>query len=354
MEKLLPEPLPQDWSLPIKVILGYILIIMEKRVFSGVQPSGDLHLGNYLGAFRRWVEGQSAGLNIFCVVDLHAITVPQEPNILKEKTLEVAAMLLACGIDPEKSILFIQSQNYDHANLAWILNCYLSMGQLNRMTQYKEKSENKDFVSVGLFDYPALMAADILLYDITEVPVGEDQKQHVELTRDVAERFNSKYGDTFVLPEPVISDTGARVMNLIDPTKKMSKSDPNPNSKINLLDDEKSVIAKIKSATTDSGSEVKYDPKEKPGISNLLEIYSVLKGIGIKECENELRGMNYGKFKETVAESLSLSLNKIQEEYKKIRESGKLMEILEKGAEKAKEISGKKLKEVYEKVGLYN
>lgn len=324
----------------------------DRRIFSGVQPSGDLHLGNYLGAFRRWVEGQDLGLNIFCVVDLHAITVEQDPKVLKDKTLEVAALLLACGIDPEKSILFIQSQNPDHANLAWILNCYLSMGQMSRMTQYKEKSENKDFVSVGLFDYPALMAADILLYDTTEVPVGEDQKQHVELTRDVAERFNSKYGETFVLPQPKISDTGARVMNLIDPTKKMSKSDPNPNSRINLLDDKDAVFNKIKSATTDSGSEVKYDLKEKLGISNLLEIYSILKGIDIKGAESEFQGKKYGEFKETVANSLSLSLSTIQKKYQEIRNGSGLMETLEKGVEKAREFSSKKLKQVYDKMGF--
>jgi tryptophanyl-tRNA synthetase len=325
---------------------------MGKIVFSGVQPSGDLHLGNYLGAFRRWVEGQTNGLNIFCVVDMHAITVPQDPKVLKEKSLEVAAMLLACGIDPEKSILFIQSQNPDHANLAWILNCYLSMGQMSRMIQYKEKSDNKDFVSVGLFDYPALMAADILLYDTTEVPVGEDQKQHVELTRDVAERFNSKYGLTFVLPEPVISGTGARVMSLVDPTKKMSKSDPNPNSRINLLDSKDEIIKKLKSATTDSGSEITYNPKEKQGISNLLEIYSILKGIDVNSAVSEFQGKKYGEFKETVAESLSLSLSTIQNKYQEIRNSSSLGGTLERGAQKAREISGKKLKEVKEKVGF--
>lgn len=325
---------------------------MDRRVFSGVQPSGDLHLGNYLGAFQRWVEGQNEGLNIFCVVDLHAITVPQEAKILKEKTFEVAALLLACGIDPGKSILFIQSQNPDHANLAWILNCYLSMGQMSRMTQYKEKSENKDFVSVGLFDYPALMAADILLYDTTEVPVGEDQKQHVELTRDVAERFNSKYGETFVLPQPKISDKGARVMNLVDPTKKMSKSDPNPNSRINLLDDEAAVSSKIRSATTDSGSEIKFDLKEKPGVSNLLEIYSILKKIDINTAVSEFQGKKYSEFKENVARIVNLKLSDLQKKYHEIRESGKLIEILGDGAQKARDISGKKLKEVYGKVGF--
>ncbi len=326
---------------------------MEKRVFSGVQPSGDLHLGNYLGAFRRWVEGQNEGLNIFCVVDLHAITVSQDPKTLKDKSLEVASILLASGIVPEKSILFVQSQNPDHANLAWLLNCFLSMGQLSRMTQYKEKSENKDFVSVGLFDYPALMAADILLYDTTEVPVGEDQKQHVELTRDVAQRFNSKYGQTFVLPEPKISDTGAKIMSLTDPIKKMSKSELNPNSRINLLDDEKQVFEKIRNATTDSGSEIKYDPKEKPGISNLLEIYSILKGINVEKSAEEFQGKKYGEFKEAVASNLNSNLGDIQKKYHEIRESTSLLTVLENGAQKAREISSKKLNEVKEKVGLF-
>jgi len=330
----------------------YHIHMSEKRVFSGVQPSGDLHLGNYLGAFRRWVEGQNEGLNIFCVVDMHAITVTQDSKVLKEKSLEVAAMLMACGIDPEKSILFFQSQNPDHANLAWILNCYLSMGQLSRMTQYKDKSENKEFVSVGLFDYPALMAADILLYDTTEVPVGDDQKQHIELTRDVAERFNSKYGQTFTLPEPVISDTGARIMSLTEPTKKMSKSDPNPNSRINLLDEVALVNAKVRSATTDSGTEVVYDVSEKPGISNLIEIYSVLSGESINDVVLRFKGKSYGEFKESVANMINSHLDGLQKKYHEIRESSDLMDILEKGTDKAREISGKKLKEVYKKVGF--
>lgn len=326
---------------------------MEKRVFSGVQPSGDLHLGNYLGAFRRWVEGQNIGLNIFCVVDLHAITVPQEPKVLKEKSLEVASILLACGINPERSILFIQSQNPDHANLAWILNCYLSMGQMSRMTQYKEKSEKKDFVSVGLFDYPALMAADILLYDTTEVPVGEDQKQHVELTRDVAEKFNSKYGAVFTIPEPKISDSGARVMSLTDPTKKMSKSDPNPNSRINLLDDEKTIFSKLRSATTDSDSEIKYDPERKPGIANLIEICSVLSGETKEEIAGKFSGKHYSDFKEQVAIMINTHLSDVRQKYHEYRESGKLTEILERSAQRAREISSEKLKDVKEKVGLF-
>lgn len=324
----------------------------EKRVFSGVQPSGDIHLGNYLGAFRRWVAGQNEGLNIFCVVDLHAITVFQEPKALKEKTLETAALLVACGIDPQKSILFIQSHNPDHASLAWILNCFISMGQMNRMTQYKEKSENKDFVSVGLFDYPALMAADILLYDTTEVPVGEDQKQHVELTRDVAERFNSKYGETFVLPEPSISKMGARVMNLVDPTKKMSKSDINPNSRINLLDDEATIFAKVGSATTDSGSQIRYDPQQKPGISNLIKIYSVFSGESIDEVVTRFTGKSYREFKDAVAIMINTHLLKIREKYQNLREQSSLSVILKEGADKAREMSSKKTKQVKEKIGL--
>lgn len=326
---------------------------MGKIIFSGVQPSGDLHLGNYLGAFRRWVDGQNNGLNIFCVVDMHAITVQQDPEILKKRTLDIAAFLIACGIDPEKSILFVQSHNPDHASLTWVLNCYLSVGQMSRMTQFKEKSDNKDFVSMGLFDYPALMAADILLYGTTEVPVGEDQKQHVELARDVAQRFNSKYGETFVLPEPKIAQTGARIMGLVDPTKKMGKSDSNPNSRINLLDNKDEIIKKIKSATTDSGSEIKFDQKEKPGISNLLQIYSTIKGASLESVATEFQGKNYGEFKETVAESVVEVLAPMQEKYKEIRNGSELAEVLERGVEKAREISGKKLKEVYEKVGFY-
>jgi tryptophanyl-tRNA synthetase len=326
---------------------------MDKRVvFSGIQPTGDLHLGNYLGAIKHWVASQENGLNIFCVVDLHAITIYQEPRVLREKTLEVAAILMAAGIDPKKSILFVQSHNDDHTYLAWILNCMLSMGQLSRMTQYKEKSSNKDFISAGLFDYPALMAADILLYKTTEVPVGEDQKQHVELARDAAERFNSKYGEVLVMPEAKISDTGSRIMSLINPTQKMSKSDPNINSWISILDDEKTVRDKIRSATTDSGHEVKYDPETKPGISNLMEIYSVLSDESTGEIEKMFSGKEYGEFKEATAVLISKNLRILQDRYKEMRESVKLNEILALGAEKSREISQKTLAEVKEKIGL--
>lgn len=325
---------------------------MDKVVFSGIQPSGNLHIGNYIGAIKQWVKSQENGLNIFCIVDLHAITVPQDPKELKEKTLEVAALILAAGIDPEKSILFVQSHNPDHANLGWILNCYLSMGQMNRMTQFKEKSDGKEFVSVGLFDYPALMAADILLYDTTEVPVGEDQKQHVELTRDVAERFNSKYGETFVLPKPVIPESGGRVMSLIDPTKKMSKSDANQMATIYLLDKPEDIKKKILGATTDSGSEVKYDRQNKPGVSNLIEIYSLVTEKKIEEVESLFNGKSYKEFKEAVAEAIVDFITPFQEKYSSLREGGELEKILKSGAEKAKEMSGKNLKKVYEKVGF--
>lgn len=318
----------------------------KKIVFSGIKPSGDLHIGNYIGAVRQWVKGQDEGLNIFCIVDLHAITVPQDPKTLAVKTREITAILLAAGIDPEKSLLFIQSHNLDHANLGWVLNCYLSMGQLNRMTQYKEKSEGKESVSVGLFDYPALMAADILLYDTTEVPVGEDQKQHVELTRDVAERFNSKYGQTFVLPEPKIPKIGGRVMSLTDPTKKMSKSDTDPNGTIELLEDPKSARKKIMSAVTDSGNEVKLDWKEKPGISNLLEIYSQVSG------KEYVGSNNYGEFKTTVADEVEKFLVDFQKKYQEVSTSGKLESILENGAKKSYEISHPKLLEIYKKIGF--
>lgn len=324
---------------------------MGKIVFSGIQPSGNLHLGNYIGAIKHWVKGQTDGLNIFCIVDLHAITVPQDPKILRERTYEIAAIFIAAGIDPNKSILFVQSQNPDHANLGWIMNCISSMGQMNRMTQYKEKSDGKEFVSVGLFDYPALMAADILLYDTTEVPVGEDQKQHVELTRDLAEKFNSKFGEIFIVPKPVIPKTGGRIMGLVDPTKKMSKSDENQNGTIYLLDELEVARKKILSATTDSGREIKFDENEKPGISNLMIIYSELSGKTLEEVEEEFTGKSYKEFKETVADEVGKFLADFQNKYKKIIEEN-LKEILEDGAKKAYEISHKKLKEVYKKIGF--
>ncbi len=322
-----------------------------KRVFSGIQPTGNLHIGNYIGAVKHWVDGQSDGLNIFCIVDLHAITVPQEPQKLKEKTLELAGILLAAGIDPKKSLLFAQSHNPDHANLGWVLNCNLSMGQMNRMTQFKDKSEGKDFVSVGLFDYPALMAADILLYDTTEVPVGDDQKQHVELARDVAERFNSKYGETFVLPKPIIPKVGARIMSLQEPTKKMSKSDTNPNATIGLLESVDSIREKISRAVTDSERTIAYN-HERPGVYNLVEIYSQVTGKKPEEVEKEFEGKGYADFKKSLAEVVISFLEPFQKRYNDLRASGELEEIIKQGAQKAYEISHPKLKEVYSKVGF--
>ncbi len=323
----------------------------SKIVFSGIQPSGNLHIGNYIGAVKQWVKSQEDGLNIFCIVDMHAITVPQDPKTLHEKTLEIAAILLAAGIDPTKSILFVQSHNPDHANLGWVMNTITSMGQLNRMTQYKEKSENKEFVSVGLFDYPALMSADILLYDTTEVPVGEDQKQHVELARDLAEKFNKKFGETFVLPKPVIPEAGGRIMSLIDPSKKMSKSDPNQNASVYLMDTKEAVLEKFKGATTDSGNEIKKD-ETKPGISNLIDIYAEFSGMETSQVEDKFKGKSYSEFKEEVANEVNKFLSEFQDRFNTLKESNDLVESLKQGADKAREFSHKKLDEVYEKIGF--
>ncbi len=324
---------------------------MGKTVFSGIKPSGSLHLGNYIGAISQWVKGQDDGLNLFCVVDLHAITVEQDPKDLKNNTLDLFALMLASGIDPEKSILFIQSQNPDHANLGWIANCYLSMGQMNRMTQYKEKSDGKESVSVGLFDYPALMAADILLYDTTEVPVGEDQKQHVELARDLAQRFNSKYGDTFVIPNPIIPKIGGRVMSLTNPLKKMSKSESDPKGTINLLDNPSDAKAKIASAVTDSDNKIVYSDS-KPGVSNLLEIYSNLTNLPIASLEKKFENTSYKDFKIELGDVVEKFLIDIQEKYDNYRSADVLKEVTRKGLEKSYEISHKKLNEVYEKIGF--
>src|SRR4030043_164075 len=259
---------------------------MKKRVFAGIQPTGNIHIGNYLGATKRWAADQDKYDNIFCIVDLHAITVQQDPKVLNAKIREVTGLLLAAGIDPRKSIVFIQSHVHEHSELAWILNCFIPMGWMQRMTQYKEKAgSQKEQVSVGLFDYPALMAADILLYNTDVVPVGEDQKQHVELARDAAQRFNNIYGETFVLPEPGIPDVGARIMGLGDPTKKMSKSEASPGHAINLLDTPDAIRAKIMRATTDSLREIRFD-MERPGITNLLTIYELFTGDERAEIEN--------------------------------------------------------------------
>ncbi|HHY91386.1 MAG TPA: tryptophan--tRNA ligase, partial [Clostridiales bacterium] len=268
-----------------------------KRVFSGVQPTGNIHIGNYLGALRQFVELQETMDCFYCIVDLHSITLPQDPKELYEHSLDVAALYIATGIDPKKSTIFIQSMVPAHAELAWILQCNSYTGELSRMTQFKDKSRNQESAPTGLFTYPILMAADILLYDTHIVPVGNDQKQHIELTRDLAIRFNNKYGETFVVPEGKFNTFGARIMALDDPTKKMSKSAENPFSLISLLDTPEKVKKSIMRATTDSESEIRYDEEKKPGISNLLTIYSLFSGLSIPDLEKKYEGCGYVAFK---------------------------------------------------------
>ena len=288
---------------------------MKKRVFSGIQPTGNIHIGNYLGAIKHWVASQADLDNIFCIVDLHAITVPQDPEMLKAKTRELAGLLLAAGIDPEMSVLFVQSHISAHAELAWILNCFTPMGWMQRMTQFKEKSgKQKEQVSVGLFDYPALMASDILLYHTDYVPVGEDQKQHVELTRDIAQRFNSIYGEVFKLPEPVIPKVGARIMGLDDPTNKMSKSEEAPGHAVHLLDPPDVIRSKVMKATTDSLREIRFD-EDRPGIYNLLVIYELFTGMSRSDIEARFEGKGYADLKRELGEAVVEGLRPLQSRY---------------------------------------
>lgn len=326
---------------------------MKKWVFSGIQPSGNLHIGNYLGALKNWVASQENFNNVFCIVDLHAITVPQDPKVLKQKIREVAGIYFAAGIDPNHSIVFVQSTVSAHAELAWILNCFTPMGWLSRMTQFKEKSgEQRESVSVGLFDYPALMAADILLYDSDEVPVGEDQKQHVEITRDIAQRFNSIYGETFKLPKPVIPKSGARVMDLIEPTRKMSKSDERAGHSLSLLGSADQIRSAILGATTDSQKEIRFD-ESRPGIYNLLEIYEGVSGLSRQEIEDKFVGKGYGEFKKDLAEQMITFLEPFKKRYQELTNDPAHVELLLKeGKERAEEIAVKKLDQVKNKVGL--
>ncbi len=324
-----------------------------KRVFSGVQPSGIIHLGNYLGAIKQWVAFQGeVDQSIFCIVDLHAITVPQKKEELQKNILSVAALYLASGVDPKKSRIFVQSTRPEHAELTWILNCFVGMGELHRMTQYKEKTLQHQ-ENVALFDYPVLMASDILLYQTTDVPVGEDQKQHLELTRDLAERFNKKYGPTFVVPRYVAKESSKRIMGLDDPSKKMSKSAASPNNYIAMTDTPEIVRQKIKKAVTDSGTEIKAAPN-KPAISNLLNIFSEISGKSIPELEKEFKGKSYVEFKDALAKTLIEFLKPIQEKYHKILKDEKsLRKILDEGSEKIAPLAQKTLREVKEKIGLY-
>jgi len=318
-----------------------------------VAPSGVIHIGNYLGAIKNWLELQENYECIFCVVDLHAITVPQDPPKLKNKILEVAKIYLAAGVNPAKSIVFVQSHVKEHAELCWILNTLAKIPELERMTQFKEKSqEHRQSVNLGLFDYPVLMAADILLYKTQVVPVGEDQQQHVELARTLAGRFNKNFGETFIVPEALIKKEGARIMALDDPTKKMSKSAKSPLNYIALTDPPDLIREKIKKAVTDSGKEIIYGP-DKPALSNLLTIYSLLTGESIKELEKQYRGRGYAEFKNDLAEMIVKFLKPFQEKYADLDKNPDYMiKILHDGAQKAREIAEKTMKEVKDKIGL--
>jgi tryptophanyl-tRNA synthetase len=323
-----------------------------KRVFSGVQPTGNIHLGNYLGALKQFVELQEDNDCIYCIVDEHAITVPQDPKELRRHTLDVAALYLAIGVDPAKSIIFVQSDVAAHAELSWILTCCARTGELFRMTQFKAKSENKESAPAGLLIYPVLMAADILLYDTDIVPVGNDQKQHIELCRDLAIRINNTRKKTFVVPEGRFMKEGARIMALDDPSVKMSKSAENIHSRISLLDDPKKIKKSIMRATTDSDNEIRFDRDNKPGISNLLNIYSVLSGESIANLEKAYAGKGYGDFKKDLVEITIDSLAPIRQKYEEIRNSDELIGILKEGKDRASEIADKTMKRVRDNFGL--
>ena len=323
------------------------------RVFSGVQPSGNLHLGNYLGALKQFAELQNGNECIYCVVDEHAITVPQEPKVLQQYIRDIAALYIAAGVDPKKSIIFVQSQVSGHAELGWILMCNSYTGELSRMTQYKQKAAGRESVPSGLFAYPVLMAADILLYDTDVVPVGADQNQHIELTRDIAIRVNGKYGeDTFVVPDGRFLKEGARIMALDDPNVKMSKSAPNELSRIDILAEPGKVKKAIMKATTDSEGIIRFDIENKPGVSNLLNIYSVLSGKSVADLEKEYEGHGYGDFKKDLVEVTNNALASIQERYNEIRFSGELENILKDGAARADEIAQKTMARVRRNFGL--
>jgi len=327
----------------------------KKIIFSGTAPSGNIHIGNYLGAIKQWVEMQNTGeyQNIFCVVDEHAITVPQDPAKLRSKILEVFTLYLALGIDPEKSIIFVQSSVSEHAELNWILSTITPVGELERMTQFKDKSQKQKNVLAGLLNYPTLMAADILLYKTNLVPVGEDQLQHIELARTIARKFNSTFGETFAIPEPFINKEGKRIMGLDDPSKKMSKSAENPKNYIALLDSLETIREKIKAAVTDSASEIKYDMENKPAISNLLTIYSLFSRKTITELEKEYDGKNYSVFKNDLAEIIIEGLSPIQKKYKELSANPNyIKKVLRDGAEKAKTIASQTMAEVRSKIGF--
>ena len=325
----------------------------KKVIFSGIQPTGTFTLGNYLGAVKNWVSMQEEYHCCYSVVDMHAITVRQDPKALRENAISAYALLLACRLDPEKSVLFLQSHVPAHAQLAWVLNCYTQFGELSRMTQFKDKSQrHPDNVNAGLFTYPTLMAADILLYQADLVPVGIDQKQHLELTRDIAQRFNGIHGQTFTLPEPYIPKTSAKIMSLQDPTKKMSKSDENPKGFISILDSPESILKKFRSAVTDSEAEVVYR-EGKDGINNLISIYSAVTGKSYEEIEKEFAGKGYGDFKTAVGEAVAEALRPIRERHAQfMKDRAYLESCWKQGAEKASGIAARTLAKVYKKIGF--
>ncbi len=329
----------------------------EKKVMlSGIKPSGDLTLGSYLGAIRNWGARADEFDCYYFMADMHAITVRHDPAALRRRTLEQLAQYIACGLDPEKNTLFVQSHVHQHAELAWVLNCYAMFGELSRMTQFKDKSaKNAENINGGLFTYPCLMAADILLYQPDVVPVGEDQKQHVELTRNIVQRFNGIYGDVFKMPEPYVAKVGARIMNLVNPTAKMSKSDDTDTGRVLLMDDPAVIMKQFKRAITDSDTErcVRYAPEEKPGVANLMQIYAATTGKSFEEIEREFDGQGYGKFKPAVGEAVVEMLRPIQEEARRIMADKAYLEsVYRSGAEKASYVAEKTLRKVYKKVGF--
>lgn len=327
-----------------------------QTIFSGIQPTGLVHIGNYLGAIKQWIDlqDQASDLSIFCIVDLHAITLPQDPKELKANILSMAALYLACGVDPKKSAIFVQSTRAEHAELAWLLNCQTRMGELYRMTQFKDKAQKgkEELSSVGLFDYPVLMAADILLYDTTHVPVGDDQKQHVEITRDLALRFNARYGETFVKPEPLIKKESSRIMGLDNPLKKMSKSADSPNNYISMTDSPDVIRAKVKRAVTDSGNNI-CSGKDKPAMTNILNIFSEISGKSVSQLENDFMGKGYGDFKNAFSDQLVSYLLPIQEKYQKILgDETYLLKVLKEGSDRIAPLAQKKISVVKDKIGL--
>lgn len=326
----------------------------KKRIFSGIQPSGNITIGNYIGALKNFIGFQDEYECIYCVVDLHAITVAQVPAELRKHTLELLALYIACGLDPEKSVLFLQSHVPAHAELAWALDCYAYVGEISRMTQFKDKSrKHSDNINMGLMNYPVLMAADILLYQTALVPIGVDQKQHLELARNLAIRFNNRYSETFVVPEPFIPKAGAKIMSLADPTSKMSKSDENPNAYVSVTDDADTVMRKFKRAVTDSENEIRFAP-EKPGVSNLLTIYSAFAGCSVGEAETHFAGLGYGELKSQTADAVIQKLLPIQAEQKRIlADKAYLDGVLKAGAERAAYLANKTLRKVYKKIGFY-